>query len=350
MIKPRTTLSSFLLVFLAGLLAISPALCDHAFAYQAKWVERTISQKEFEQRFGGKNEEITLEEAKDYLFQLVNEERTKRNLKEVSLDALAEELAEEHARQMATYRFISHLDLDGNKPFRRYNLAGGTKHVSENVSYWECGLRGYLTKKLVLDIHKRWMQSEPHRKNILNPTHTHLGIGIEIVFDGKRTVVAAVEEFVDDYGDFSKVPNWVTRNEIFTLSGTIKDGYKFLSVLVGYEEKTEPKSPEELNTELNSYSLPEPTAVIVPEEARGARVDELPTFAVAKVDRSGKNFSVEISLARLFPAQSKQDAFSSRSEGSPSLNPPPGYYYFMVIVEGKDGKPFIASTQTVELK
>ena len=340
----------FWLTYLFSLLTACTLSMSNAFAYQGKWVERTITQKEFEERFGGKRDEISRGEAKAYLFELINEERTNRNLNGVLVDPLAEEVAEEHARQMATYRFISHFDLYGNKPFRRYNLAGGTKHISENVSYWECGLRGYLTRKLVLDIHRRWMESEPHRKNILNPLHTHVGIGIEIVFDGKSTVVTAVEEFIDDYGEFSRIPRWVTRNEVFTLSGTIKNGYKLLSVLVGYEELAEPKAPEELNNELNSYSLPEPCAVIVSEEARGAHLPELPVFPVAKVDKSGKNFRLDISLARLFSSQSKQGTFNSDSGSQSPQNLPSGYYYFMVLVEGENKKPFIASTQTVELR
>src|SRR5688572_20007032 len=68
------------------------------------------------------------------LLELVNTERLLAGAAALAEDSLASEVADRHALDMATARFLSHWGSDGRKPYHRYAAAGGFHVVTENVS------------------------------------------------------------------------------------------------------------------------------------------------------------------------------------------------------------------------
>lgn len=104
------------------------------------------------------------------MLNLVNQERTSRGLKPLSLDSRLTSVARAYSQEMVTNNFFSHTSaVDGSSPFDRIKRAGITyKYAGENLAY----------NSSVSTAHTALMNSDGHRRNILNPNFTHIGIGI----------------------------------------------------------------------------------------------------------------------------------------------------------------------------
>jgi len=118
------------------------------------------------------------------IFKLTNEERNKKGLKNLELDERLKIAARQHSNDMLKKKYLSHNSRDAvNKTLlqRIYNSGLPVLGVGENVAENIGGSVGFLQKnhpdslaKLVM---KEWMESPPHRKNILDPDFTHIGVG-----------------------------------------------------------------------------------------------------------------------------------------------------------------------------
>lgn len=74
-----------------------------------------------------------------------------------------------HAEDMSARNFFDHTNPDGKSPFERLNEFGIMySYAGENIA------QGYFTPSNVTD---NWMNSEPHRENILNPVFKKMGVG-----------------------------------------------------------------------------------------------------------------------------------------------------------------------------
>jgi uncharacterized protein YkwD len=77
--------------------------------------------------------------------------------------------AQGHSEHMATGDFFAHNAPDGTTPWQRIKAAGfDYSAAAENI------FAGVKTPKEAVD---GWYQSEGHRKNMLNCTLTHIGVG-----------------------------------------------------------------------------------------------------------------------------------------------------------------------------
>lgn len=318
---------------------------------RGKWTERKITWEDFKKEFGDESEQISVSEAEEILFQLTNEVRRNKGLSELAVNQLAGRVAYEHAKDMANNRYISHLNLDGEMPTMRFNRAGGTDNISENLAYWEWGIPSYLTEKLTRKIFEGWMESPPHRKNILDPIHNEIGISIYISSDHETTVMTAVQEFVDNYGDFVPIPKRTKAGQKIRLEGKIKPGYSLEAILVAYEPTPETKPPQVLNAELKGYSLPQPIFGILPTQFnRLKRLSNYPSLFLLTYDRSRNGFFAEISLSEAFQTLTKTEEIPIKARDALQEMPKPGVYYFLVLIRGSDGSSFISSAQTTLLK
>src|SRR5262245_37977984 len=123
---------------------------------------------------------------RENLLQLINEEREVEKLAQVELDDLATKVATGHAEDMASGEFASHWGRDGLKPYQRYSFAGGYHATQENISAadstWSTKLEDL--KQDTSYLHVRLYQETPpndgHRKAILGPQQTHVGIGLAV--------------------------------------------------------------------------------------------------------------------------------------------------------------------------
>jgi uncharacterized YkwD family protein len=100
---------------------------------------------------------------------LVNQERAKAGLKPLAVDTRLVSLARLKSKDMIDKKYFSHQSPTYGSPFDMMKREGITyKTAGENLA-------GAST---VTKAHQLLMQSAGHRQNILNPSFTHIGIGI----------------------------------------------------------------------------------------------------------------------------------------------------------------------------
>ncbi|MFI9238398.1 sigma-70 family RNA polymerase sigma factor [Streptomyces sp. NPDC053079] len=109
---------------------------------------------------------------------LVNSERAKVGCSPVSSNSLLDAAAQGHSDDMAARSFFDHTNPDGKGPGERVTAAGYKwSTYGENIAY------GQQTAAAVMD---SWMNSDGHRKNILNCSFKEIGIGINKAPGGPR--------------------------------------------------------------------------------------------------------------------------------------------------------------------
>jgi hypothetical protein len=296
------------------------------------WMHQSYSEDDLRRRFGTEADEISPSQAYEYFLELVNEDR--RNfggVPPVKLDPVGMRVAQAHADDMAANGYVSHWSLDGKKPPERYNDAGGAHNVTENVSFWDSNFRLYLTKQLVQDVEERFMASKGHRVTILQPQHTHVGLGISIRRRGGDWVLAGDQEFLDEYGEYGDMPRSALPGQTVTVTGRLDlSRVQFIQAAMGREDLPTPVTPEYLNGHLGPYSMPPSTVGFLPESQRGQRAFlDVPTLYTFTYDPEFGYFEGRIPF---------------------SIDAPAGVYYVYVWVKNKSNLAFIASTNTIVVK
>jgi uncharacterized YkwD family protein len=103
------------------------------------------------------------------ILQLVNAERAKAGAKALSSNSDCTKLARMKSQDMVNKNYFSHQSPTYGSPFDMLK--------SNNVSYMYAG-ENIAMNQTVDAAFKAWMNSEGHRKNIMNPNFTELGVGI----------------------------------------------------------------------------------------------------------------------------------------------------------------------------
>jgi len=201
---------------------------------------------------------------KEELLSQINRDRTRYGLPPLRWDERAARVAEAHCREMLREKYFSHWDLSGRKPYQRYALAGGTEYNAENLGfafYLPSGPGDHINvRRAVFESYREMLAEKPpddgHRRTILNPYHTHVGIGL--AFDVDRVYIAQL--FLSRYIAFRPSPPQRARLEEgkICLSGKVlKKGYSLDRIQVFHESLPRPLSPRELDRLPRWYGLPE---------------------------------------------------------------------------------------------
>ena len=102
----------------------------------------------------------------------VNAARREQRLRPLTFDPRLNGAAQAHAEDMRARGFYGHQTPEGRMPRQRVQDAGyPIEAVGENIA------EGQFTVAEVMD---GWLKSPGHRKNILEPRFTHLGVGLAI--------------------------------------------------------------------------------------------------------------------------------------------------------------------------
>ena len=103
------------------------------------------------------------------VIRLVNVIRRENGLGELSVNWELSRVARYKSQDMSDKRYFSHTSPTYGSPFQMMKAFGITyRHAGENIAY------GYSSPQAVVN---GWMNSEGHRKNILNPNFTQIGVG-----------------------------------------------------------------------------------------------------------------------------------------------------------------------------
>jgi uncharacterized protein YkwD len=108
---------------------------------------------------------------------VLNAERARHNLRPLRLNRKLSRAARRHSRAMARRRFFSHNSLNGASFVDRIRGTGylsGARSwsIGENIAY------GSGQRSSPRSIGSAWMNSAPHRANILSRSFREIGIGL----------------------------------------------------------------------------------------------------------------------------------------------------------------------------
>jgi uncharacterized protein YkwD len=211
------------------------------------------------------------DEAAKYALALVNHDRQEEGLEPVEWDAVGARAAERHVTDMVKNGFTAHWGTDGSVPEERYTEAGGEHMVQENAACFFDATRRELDDKAtftaegVEKIEAAFMAETPpndgHKKNILKPFHTHLGIAIAKPVGVEQPCMA--QEFTDAYGEYDGIPRTARLGQNVKIAGEVHAPVQFGGVGIGRIEPAKPLTAAELNT-TSVYRVPEPYVLFFP--------------------------------------------------------------------------------------
>jgi uncharacterized protein YkwD len=114
------------------------------------------------------------------LLNLINQARDDHGLNSLTLRSPLTAAARIHSADMACNNFISHTGSDGSRPADRVAAQGYTfTWIGENIY---CGGGSYNAPEQAF---QWWMNSTPHRENILGANYQSIGIGYQYNPDGQ---------------------------------------------------------------------------------------------------------------------------------------------------------------------
>ena len=112
------------------------------------------------------------EQVRSRMLARANAERAASGLPPLTLDPRLSDAAQRHAEDMLQRSYYSHFSPDGRAPADRVRRSGyAARLVAENIA------RGPFTVDEVMD---NWLASQEHRRNLLHPGFTQLGVGVAV--------------------------------------------------------------------------------------------------------------------------------------------------------------------------
>jgi uncharacterized protein YkwD len=176
----------------------------------------------------------TQQRAQELMTQLVNQVRAQAGAGSVHFDPVAAQAARLHAQDMLQRGYFSHWDPNGNKPTRRYNQLGGYHSLGENIYFFH-GQFGSM-EAMVQEALDKLLSSEGHRRTILNPAYT--GIGISFAADPRKGDLYVAQEFVAKLGGEYRCPLNACVGQMIEYAGRFDpQRYAFENIIVGYEDR-----------------------------------------------------------------------------------------------------------------
>jgi uncharacterized protein YkwD len=260
---------------------------------------------------------LTVEEARRYMVQLINRDRSSMGLGPVVLDAgAATRAGQVHAQDMASHGFLGHWGTDGSVPEERFTDAGGTDMVLENVACYIDEKARQLDRAPSIDVRfveeaeDMFFHEQPphdgHRQNILKPWHKKVGIGLAqpIATPTEVPVPCLAQEFVDDYGTYSAVPPQWKVGAVLHVEGSIEPPAVFAGVGLARVDSPKPMAVSDLNRR-RSYAVPVPYETYWPHGFKTSIEVKTngPHFAIdVPVSDHGRRSMYELSIWATVPA------------------------------------------------
>jgi Cysteine-rich secretory protein family len=207
---------------------------------------------------------------------LINQDRATEHLAPVELDEGPPTTAgQAHAEDMAKNGYLGHWGTDGSVPEQRHSEAGGSDMVSENaLCFTDLAARKLDGHPLVDAVQIAKAESmffnevppnDGHRKNILKPFHTKVGIGVAQPLNTEAEVAVPCfsQEFIDSYGTYDAVPKQIRVGSKLHVAGTIRAPAIAGGVGLARLDSPRPVAAAVLNTR-RTYEAPKPYQIYWP--------------------------------------------------------------------------------------
>lgn len=276
---------------------------------------------------------------KQQMLARINRDRAMYDLPPVQLDIQASIVADAYCERQIRNGTTGHFTLDGQAPYMRYSFAGGNDGLSENAAAWSANypFQPNALGNLVERSQNAMMAEKPphdgHRRAILDPTVTHVGLGI--AWQGGEFRLA--QEFLRRYLTWTRpLPRTITLGQVARLEARPVDGFRATAVTVHYEPLPQTISAQVANL-IDTYSIPK------------RRREYLPRFPVAL--EHGVNGSVLARYTRY--SDGRNGDFTIDRDGTFEFAIPfpdgPGVYTVVVWVT-REGLPEPIAASNVSIR
>jgi hypothetical protein len=212
------------------------------------------------------------------MLDLINADRQANGLTAVEWDDSAAQAAQLHAEDMAQQNYFSHWNTQGWGPDVRYGLAGGTDVIRENVAaQWSRYNDGRPApigdwREVIRDAQVGLMNSPGHRANILDPHHTHVGIGV--AYNAETGEARIAQEFINRFVELTPVATNTANDGEVAISGTLLRGARQPLINVAFEPLPTPLTPDDLNNRMpQTYRSPAETIDVVRPIVQGKQFE-----------------------------------------------------------------------------
>jgi uncharacterized protein YkwD len=138
----------------------------------------------------------------DQIYNAVNVQRQLNGRAPLTRLEPLEWLAQSHARDMGLRNFFDHNNADGMTPWDRLNAI-------QPAPYIHAGENAAKGQENIEELMAQWMASEKHRKNILSPDYTHMGVGVYLDPGDKATPTNFIQFFASFQGQTPASHNWL---------------------------------------------------------------------------------------------------------------------------------------------
>lgn len=212
-------------------------------------------------------------EAKRALFERINADRRAAGLEPVAYSLLAAKVGDAFCADAARNGTMGHWDLAGRAPYQRWGEAGGVDYHAQNFGA-VTRVGAAITEpvaELLVDSHARMMAETPpddgHRRTILDPTWTHVGIGVARVAGEFRMT----EEFSRQVLDWVELPAGpLPAGKGAAFGAKLPRGWEVGGVDISFERPPDPLSRAEI-ARRTSYGYPLAVRVLSPFPGPGLR-------------------------------------------------------------------------------
>jgi uncharacterized protein YkwD len=128
-----------------------------------------------------------LQAVRESMLAIVNAARMVEGRPPLVLDPKLNAAAQAHAQDMLARTYYSHESPEGSLPRRRVTAAGVSADVvGENLAAGQTSVENVM---------EAWLHSSDHRRNILEPRFTHLGVGLAVGSYQHKYKVLWVQDF-----------------------------------------------------------------------------------------------------------------------------------------------------------
>lgn len=196
---------------------------------------------------------------REEFLRLINRDRKQFGLNPVQLDVFASSVADDYCRDQIRNGTTGHFTTDGQAPYMRYSFAGGNDGVSENAAAWSANYK--FTDRALYEMMRRSEDAmmrevaphDGHRRTILDPYATHVGIGLA----WERGEFRLTQEFIRHYIDWTRpLPRNAAVGDQILCSGRPMPGYEIDAITVHHEPLPQTIAAVTANA-ITTYGLPD---------------------------------------------------------------------------------------------
>ena len=171
-----------------------------------------------------------LEELSKKTLQIINQERSFRNLAPLSLDTTAQKISIEHASYLIQTKQFSHFGVGGKNPDQRFSEANGTGKIEELIDgfFAEVNEKGELQPiDVSSEVPNQLMDAilkVPDKADIIFSNDANQA-GISFVLDPNKKQLVVVVEIITNYVNLAFIPQKNPPSSI-PISGSLQNGFK----------------------------------------------------------------------------------------------------------------------------